>query len=138
MFDTYSFAQAISRINVGYRSHQVFVVVPNTKLVFQTLSLLKRNGLINSFSLNFDNKEFKVFLNHSSIFSKQFPTLNLISKPSIRHYLKYQTYLHDFYGTPFMIISTKHGLITNHELAQARIGGELLLIFGPQPNFRGI
>jgi len=113
-------------------------MVPNTKLVYQTLSLLKRNGLINSFSLNFDKQQFAVFLNHISAFSKQFPILNLVSKPSVRHYLKYQTYLHDFYGTPFMIISTKHGLITNFELAQERLGGELLIIFGPKPNPRGI
>jgi len=132
MFDTYTLAQAISRINVGYRNHRVSIAVPKTNLVEQALSLLKRNGLINSFSLSFDGETYNILLNLSNQFSKEFPTLKLVSKPSTRHYLKYATYNHNLRGIPFLIVSSKQGLISTYELSRSCRGGELLFILAPK------
>jgi len=136
MFDPFYIAQAISRINVGYRNHHVKITVPNTSLIFDLLTILKRKGLINSFITNFSNQKFTVILNANSSTSKKFPTLSLVSTPGRRHYIKYRTIQKKYIGVPLLIISSTRGLINIDPLGDHDIGGELVLILGSKPNPR--
>jgi len=132
MFNPFFIAQAISRINVGYRAHHKVIVVPNTSLITRVLCILKANGLINSFSLNFSNKDITVVLNVTSFHSKLFPQLTLISTPGNRQYYHLRNILTQQGGNPLMIISSKNGLTLINDCT----GGEVLCVLGLKLNPR--
>jgi len=132
MFDPFFIAQAISRINVGYRAHQKSIVVPNTSLITRVLCILKANGLINSFFLNFSNKDITVVLNVTTFHSKLFPQLTLISTPGNRQYYQLRSIKRQQAGNPLIIISSNNGLILANDLT----GGEVLCVLGLKLNSR--
>jgi len=132
MFDPFFIAKAISRINVGYRAHHNVIVVPNTSLITRVLCILKANGLINSFFLNFSNKDITVVLNITSFHSKLFPQLTLISTPGNRQYYHLRNILAQQTGNPLIIISSKGGLTLLNDLN----GGEVFCVLGLKLNSR--
>ncbi len=90
----------VNIINVSSRGHLKSVYVPYTKLIFQLLDILYKNGIIYNFKFNTINNKILVFLKYYQNRHHSFHS-ELVSKPSKRIFLPLKSLSLDFNKNSF-------------------------------------
>lgn len=125
---TDNLADMLTRIRNGHSAHLFTVMSPHSKLREAVLDVLKREGYIRDYQkiANDNNKdELKIELKYVDGVAV-IKTLEKISKPGRRKYIKV-TDLPKFYnGLGIGIVSTPKGVMSDNEARQNNVGGELL------------
>ena len=122
------FYQLIAILNYGYKGRHKSVIVPNSALNVDALTVLKASGLIFSYEILFDTPKLirvVLILDSSKII---YFNIKAVSKPSLRKYVKGS--LLKKTGSPFFLISTTKGLMSPAVWLDRKpyLGGELLLV----------
>lgn len=120
-------SNTVSIIKVGCNARHLQVVVQNSKLCVNVLSVLYRLGYIRGFIIK-DQKNVTVllkYINNKSVIRN----IAIISTPGRRTYIKCKN-LEKFLAkkdSGFLILSTSKGILTDEESNMFKIGGEALL-----------
>ncbi|BBA85105.1 30S ribosomal protein S8 [Candidatus Nardonella dryophthoridicola] len=118
----------IVNIKNGQLSNKKFIFTYYSKLKFNILNILKNEGFIKKiFFLKFKNNvnKIKIFLKYYKN-KPVIENINIISKPSLRIYIK-KNFVNRFkFNFGVYIISTSKGVFTDKDIKKIGIGGELL------------
>lgn len=117
----------IARIRNGQNARLARIVAPYSKLTWNVLDVLKREGYVNDFSLIEDGNKrsieiaLKYFEGEPAI-----KKMKRVSKPGRRSYsaIKKLDPIHN--GLGISILSTSSGVLSDYEARQRNIGGEVL------------
>ncbi|QFQ32662.1 30S ribosomal protein S8 [Buchnera aphidicola (Aphis fabae)] len=122
-------ADMLTRIRNGQSSNKYSVKIPASKLKNSIIKLLKKEGYINNYSINSikgKNKlELEVILKYfkgKSVIEK----IQRVSRPSLRIYKKKNDLPKVMAGLGIAIISTSHGIMTDHMARKFGLGGEVI------------
>jgi ribosomal protein S8 len=109
--------------------NQEKIVVNFNKKFYNFCEYLYKEGLIQSFFIKKEKKNFKLeILLRSSEITNLLSNLKIISKPSISKYLKYIDICKINEKGPILVISTIKGLASIFDCKKNKIGGKLLFI----------
>lgn len=116
-----------SIIKVGCNAKLLQVVIQNSKICVQVLSILYRLGYIRGFTIR-DKKSIVVllkYINNKPIIRN----INVVSTPGRRIYLNYKRIESELKkkDSGFLILSTSKGIITDEETVMFNVGGEALI-----------
>lgn len=117
----------ISIVKVGYNARHLQVVIQNSKLCINVLSVLYKLGYIRGFIIK-DQKNVIILLKYINN-KPAVRNIAVISTPGRRTYLKHKK-LEKFLAkkdSGFLILSTSKGILTDEESNMFKIGGEALL-----------
>jgi small subunit ribosomal protein S8 len=130
MVVTDTIADTLTRIrNASAVQHQ-FVLVSNTKVVLNLVTLLKEEGYIKGFELTATDSvapQIRIALKYKSDNSQPaIQVLKRISRPGLRKYIKSNSIPKVLGGFGVAILSTSQGLMTGVEAKSRNLGGEVL------------
>jgi small subunit ribosomal protein S8 len=124
----------LAHLNLAFKQKRLEVVVSNTKLIQQSLSLLVSLGYINSF-LYVNSKQIRVFLRYDEYGKSVIRGILRVSRPGARIYVSYKqlnlhwSRLNNLNNTyQNVILSTSKGLLLHHYAIKEKVGGEVLFI----------
>ena len=126
---TDTIANALTKIRNAVRVQHTEVCLSVNKMILKILEILKDNGFINDFNIVEEkNKQksanVKLFYNPDpSIVS-----LDRISKPGRRVYVKCNEIPRVYNGLGIAIVSTSKGVMTDKEAKSKNVGGELVCV----------
>lgn len=120
-----SVGDALIRIKNGYSVGKVTVSLRFSKLVWNIMKLLQKEGYVSEVSQK-DN-EIIVTLKYN-LRTAVITDLKRVSKPSLRVYKGAKDLPGVLSGLGIAIISTPKGLMTDKEARKAKIGGEVLAL----------
>ena len=123
----YSIGDFIIRIKNASLARRRVVVVPFSRLSDSVGKVLQKEGFLEE--VKTDANDGKKTLVATLRFVRRKPVISgvkLISKPSIRSYIKAAEMGKKIRGSSVKIFSTNQGIITGKEAISKRIGGELL------------
>lgn len=133
----------LTRIRNASLARNSFTNIPFTKLNLCILNVLKNEGYIDSFSLDFSETEekkkkffIKVILKYKGWWIKKplFSTLKRISKPGQRVFSPYKNFSKVIdvlkYGQGVAIVSTSLGIMSHKKATKLKKGGEILCFIG--------
>ncbi len=118
----------LTRIRNGQKSRRSMVRAPASKLRFNVLDVLKREGYIRDFR----NLEIRPGVAEIEIELKYadgepvIREISRISKPGRRVYSKIKDLPRYYNGLGVMILSTPRGVMSDNEARAANLGGEIL------------
>lgn len=113
------------RVKNGNLAGRKTITAPSSKLSISLSELLKRNRLIQDFSVSGDIvKTLTVTLAYDNDFPK-ISHVDLMSKPARRLYQKHSSLPWGKTKESIIIISTSSGLMTQKEAATKKLGGEI-------------
>ncbi|QCI18461.1 30S ribosomal protein S8 [Buchnera aphidicola (Aphis nasturtii)] len=119
-------ADMLTRIRNGQAANKYSVKMPASKLKNSIIKLLKKEGYINNYNINSENKsELEVILKYfkgKSVIEK----IQRVSRPSLRVYKKKHDLPKVMSGLGIAIISTSHGIMTDHMARKLGLGGEVI------------
>lgn len=121
----YSVADSLIRIKNSYRAGHRELTIPYSKTIYSLCKILKDEGFIESVKTSANKKE--IILNLK--FVKRKPVISdvkIISKPSLRVYVKKKSIPKVYGGLGITIVSTPKGLMTGSLAKKKNLGGELL------------
>lgn len=120
-----SVGDALIRIKNGYSVGKVAVNLRFSKLVWNIMKLLQKEGYISEVSQK--GNEIIVTLKYN-LRTAVITDLKRVSKPSLRVYKGAKDLPGVLSGLGIAIISTPKGLMTDKEARKAKIGGEVLAL----------
>lgn len=118
----------LTRIRNGQQARKSDILVPASKLRENVLEVLKREGFIRGYervNVRKGIEEIKVELKYY----EGRPVINEISrvsKPGRRVYSGVKDLQKFYNGLGISVLSTPHGVMSDHEARQANVGGEVL------------
>jgi len=121
-------AEFLTRIrNAGTARHEK-VDIPASKLRAGIAEILVNNGLIRSFKVAKDSKQgvMRVYLKYNEEGQHVINTIDRISRPGRRVYVKSNEIPVVRSGLGMTILSTSQGLMSGKEAQKKNLGGELL------------
>ena len=121
-------AEFLTRVrNAGAAKHEK-VDVPASKLRQGLAEILAGQGLIRSFKVAKDSKQgiMRVYLKYDETGSHAISTIQRVSRPGRRVYIKATEIPVVRSGLGLSIISTSQGLMTGKEAQTKNLGGELI------------
>lgn len=116
---------ALIRIKNGYSVGKMTVSLRYSKLVWNIMKLLQKEGFVSEVSQK--GHEIVVSLKYN-LRAAAITDLKRVSKPSLRVYKGAKELPVVLNGLGVAIISTPKGLMTNKEAYKAKIGGEVLAL----------
>lgn len=122
-------ADFITRIrNAGFAKHEK-VDVANSKIKEGIARILKEHGYIKTFRVAQDGKQglMRVYLNYDKVGKPSIESIQRVSKPSKRVYVKRDEIPKVRSGYGITILSTNKGILSGDEAATSNVGGEILL-----------
>ena len=128
-------SNVLTYIRNGNLSKNKSIKLPYLKTTIQLVKILKTEGFIESFSISKKEEsgeqvysdQIIVFLKYEGRNRKPILTnLKRISKPGRRIYVNAKQVPQLLGGLGILILSTSHGIITNKQAKNLKIGGELL------------
>jgi small subunit ribosomal protein S8 len=121
-------ADFLTRIrNAGMARHEK-VEIPHSKMKAEMARILKEQGYINDYSEKSSGveKRLVVELKYSSDGQRAITGLRRMSRPGRRVYRKQTNIPRVLDGLGVAILSTSHGILTDHEARRVGVGGEVL------------
>jgi small subunit ribosomal protein S8 len=120
-------ADYLTRIRNATKARMKKVDIPASALKREITKVLKEKKFISDFSEISDNKQGIIriqlrYVDGESIIKG----LQRISKPGLRVYVNSENLPRVLGGLGIAIISTSHGLMTDHRARQEHVGGEVL------------
>lgn len=116
-------ADALIRIKNGYLASKQEVVIPYSKLVFNLVKLLEKEGYLQS-AENTD-KDIQIILKYQGR-TPVLSNIKRISKPGLRVYKGVKLLPKVLNGLGIAIVSTPKGLMTDREARKEGVGGEVM------------
>ncbi len=121
-------ADMLTRIRNALMAEHKQVKIPASKMKLRIAEILKEEGYINDFHLEKDNVQGTIVidLRYLPNGKKSISGLKRVSKPGRRVYMGYKELPKIRNGLGIAIISTSHGLMTDHQAREKKVGGEVL------------
>lgn len=121
-------ADMLTRIRNAARVQMREVKIPASKLKVGIANVLKEEGYINDYDVIEDSKQgiLRVQLKYGSLGESAISTLDRCSKPGRRLYKKVDELPKVLNGMGIAIISTSHGVFSDRQCREKKVGGELL------------
>ena len=106
------------------------VEVPYSKVKSNISEILKNEGLIESYTINSEDKFKKISLNlsYKNEGTPRINGLRRISKPGLRVYSRKGEIPRYFGGLGVTIVSTSNGIMSHKEAWKNRMGGEVMCV----------
>ena len=118
-------ADALIRIKNGYRVGKESVSIKFSKLIFQLMKLLEKEGYVSDVQKN--DREIKVNLKYQDR-KPVLTDVKRVSKPSLRVYKGVKQLPRVLNGLGIAVISTPKGLLTDKDARKMKVGGEVLAL----------
>ncbi|WP_366556384.1 30S ribosomal protein S8 [Aquibaculum sediminis] len=118
----------LTRIRNGQQAGKTQITAPASKLRFNVLEVLKREGYIRDYRTEKDAKGFDLLVVELK-YHDGTPVIREIarvSRPGRRVYSKIKELPRFYNGLGIMILSTPRGVMADHEARAANLGGEVL------------
>ena len=113
----------LTRIRNGQQAKLATIASPNSRLRRSVLDVLKREGYIRGY--NAVDRDISIELKYSEG-QPAIRTIKRVSTPGRRVYSSVQDLRLVHNGLGVTILSTPHGVMTDHEARKENVGGELL------------
>jgi len=123
-------ADFLTRIRNALRVSHAQVKMPGSKMAVSVLNVLKNEGYIRDFVVNDtpqNQKEITVDLKYNAG-RPAITQLDRVSKPGRRVYSGIDDMPKVNNGLGIYIMSTSHGVMTDHQARQSNVGGEILCL----------
>lgn len=113
--------------NAGAAKHEK-VDLPASKVRAGIAQILANEGFIRSFKVAKDSKQgiMRVYLKYDEQGNHAINSIDRVSKPGRRVYVKSDKIPTVRSGTGMSIISTSHGILSGKQATEKKLGGELL------------
>ncbi len=123
-------ADMLTRIRNANTAMKDSVRMPSSKLKENLARILEREGYIDGFSVSPAEKipgnVLEIQLKYSPERARTIEGLRRVSKPGLRIYAQADRMPRVLGGLGVAVVSTSHGLMTDREARQRRVGGEVL------------
>ncbi len=123
-------ADMLTRLRNGSVAAQDVVRMPSSKLKEALAGILQREGYIVDFRVQDDpnrpGRQLEITLKYSPDRTPTITGLRRVSKPGLRVYTKADRLPRVLGGLGVAVLSTSHGLMTDREARDRRVGGEVL------------
>ncbi|TMK63753.1 MAG: 30S ribosomal protein S8 [Actinobacteria bacterium] len=123
-------ADMLTRIRNANTAFHDDVIMPSSKVKEALASILQREGYITEFSVEDDatkpGRKLRIVMKYTTDRKRTISGLKRISRPGLRVYTKATDVPRVLGGMGIAILSTNHGLMTDREARQRRVGGEIL------------
>lgn len=123
-------ADMLTRLRNANLAMKERVVMPSSRLKESLAKILQREGYIEGFSVSDPAgkpfKELSVDMKYTDDRSRTISGIQRVSKPGLRVYSKADKVPRVLGGLGIAVLSTSHGLMTDREARQRRVGGEVL------------
>jgi small subunit ribosomal protein S8 len=123
-------ADMLTRIRNANVAMHDSVRMPSSKLKEALASILEREGYIQGFhvqdSAGRPGRTLEINMKYSPERARTISGLRRVSKPGLRVYTGAETLPRVLGGLGVAVLSTSHGLMTDREARQRRVGGEVL------------
>lgn len=118
----------LTRIRNAGRAGLATTEMPHSKLKGEIARILKKEGFIADYVSEAQDgkKRLRVYLKYAAGRASAIRGLRRISKPGLRRYANMSKTPRVVGGMGIAIISTSKGLMTDREMRQSRLGGEVL------------
>jgi small subunit ribosomal protein S8 len=123
-------ADMLTRLrNANVAQHDA-VRMPSSKLKEALAAILEREGYISGYAVSDDGsrpgRTLEVTMKYTSERVPSISGLRRVSKPGLRVYTKADRLPRVLGGLGVAVLSTSHGLMTDREARERRVGGEVL------------
>lgn len=121
-------ADMLTRIRNANLVYHDRVEVPGSQLKRSIAEILKAEGFIRDFDWSDDGKQgvLKLYLKYGPNKEKTINGIKRISKPGLRVYVKRDEVPKVLRGLGIAILSTSHGVLSDRQARQERVGGEVI------------
>jgi len=116
-------ADMLTRIRNAYMVKKESVLVPDSRLKRDVLSVMKKKGYINDFSVS---KETAGYIDVKLSYGREMKKLEKVSKPGCRVYSKKNDIPKVLQGMGMVIMSTSKGVMSGTEAKKQGLGGEII------------
>jgi small subunit ribosomal protein S8 len=120
-------ADMLTRIRNAAAARLPVVDIPSSSLKQEIARVLKEKGFIKKYVVVEDGKQgiLKVLLRYTGGVSA-IQGIQRVSRPGLRNYVNVEKLPKVLNGLGYAIISTSHGVMTDHEARKQKVGGEVL------------
>ena len=121
-------ADFLTVVRNASRARKEKVTVPTSQLTARMADILKREGFIENFKLieEAPKKFLRIHLRYLHGKAPAIHALQQVSRPGLRRYVGRHDVPKVLGGLGVAILSTSHGLMTDKQAREEKIGGELL------------
>lgn len=121
-------ADMLTRVRNAAKAKFSSVDVPGSKLKVEVARILKDEGFIKNYKFLKDGKQgiLRIYLKYGQGQAKTIYSLQRVSKPGRRMYVKSKDIKPILNGMGISILSTSRGLMTDKQARKENIGGEIL------------
>jgi small subunit ribosomal protein S8 len=123
-------ADMLTRIRNANLAMHDDVAMPSSKLKEALAGILEREGYITGFAVEDDparpGRKLTVNMKYTPDRKRTISGIKRVSKPGLRVYTKAERVPRVLGGMGIAILSTNHGLMTDREARQRKVGGEVL------------
>jgi small subunit ribosomal protein S8 len=121
-------ADMLTRIRNAQKAKFNRVDIPGSKLKAELARVLKEEGYIRNYKFIKDNKQgtLRLYLKYSDDKNPVIMSLERVSKPSRRVYVKGKDVNPVYNGMGIAILSTSKGIMTDKQARKENIGGEII------------
>jgi small subunit ribosomal protein S8 len=121
-------ADMLTRIRNAAKAKFSSVDVPGSKLKVEVARILKDEGFIKNYKFLKDGKQgvLRIYLKYGPGQTKTIYSLQRVSKPGRRMYVKSKDIKPILNGMGISILSTSRGLMTDKQARKENVGGEIL------------
>jgi small subunit ribosomal protein S8 len=123
-------ADMLTRLRNANIAFHDSVVMPSSKLKEALAGILRQEGYIENYSVEDDStrpgRRLTIQLKYTPDRQRTISGIKRVSKPGLRVYTKATTVPRVLGGMGIAVLSTNHGLMTDREARQRKVGGEIL------------
>lgn len=121
-------ADMLTRIRNAAKAKFSSVDVPGSKLKVEVARILKDEGFVKNYKFLKDGKQgiLRIYLKYGQGQAKTIYSLQRVSKPGRRMYVKSKDIKPILNGMGISILSTSRGLMTDKQARKENVGGEIL------------
>lgn len=121
-------ADMLTRIRNAGKARFSSVDIPGSKLKIELAKVLKNEGYIRNYKFVKDGKQgiLRVYLKYGPGQANTIYSLERVSKPSRRVYVKSKEIKPFFSGMGIAVLSTSKGVMTDKQARNENVGGEIL------------
>ena len=121
-------ADMLTRVRNAGKAKFNSVDIPGSKMKFELAKLLKDEGYIRNYKFIKDNKQgvLRVYLKYNDKQEHSILSIDRVSKPSKRVYMKGKDIKPVYNGLGIAVLSTSKGIMTDKHAREKNIGGEII------------
>ena len=121
-------ADMLTRVRNAGKAKFNSVDIPGSKMKFELAKVLKDEGYIRNYKFIKDNKQgvLRVYLKYNDKQEHSILSIDRVSKPSKRVYMKGKDIKPVYSGLGIAVLSTSKGIMTDKQAREKNIGGEII------------